>query len=140
MNANGGAVAEVGEVVDLDRERRIRADLVELERLAAEVCPEAPERILAEWLAKAEEVDLGGVAGIEGGRMHKEAHRAVRVESELLARAEGLVPRFAASDWGKMVRASATSVVKLALIRGLAALEQELPELPPESDAKRRKR
>lgn len=69
---------------------------------------------------------------------HKDPQRAVRVDSELLARAEALVPRFAASDWGRMVRASGAAVVKLALIRGLDALEVELPEAPaPERKPKK---
>lgn len=69
---------------------------------------------------------------------HATPHRAVRVDSELLARAEALVERFAASDWGRMVRPSGAAVVKLALIRGLDALEAELPEAPEPPRRRRR--
>jgi hypothetical protein len=115
-----------GRVVDLARERRIREAVAELRDLAARESPENQKAWLGARLAE---------VGEQEAMAHKDPHRAVRVESQLLARAEALVPRFAASDWGRMIRPSAAAVVKLALLRGMDALEAELPELVNSVDA-----
>jgi len=118
------------QVVDLERERRIRSAVDELAALAERNAPDDPTTWLRARLHDAEEIET---------MAHATPHRAVRVDSGLLARAEALVERFAASDWGRMVRPSGAAVVKLALIRGLDALEAELPEAP-EPPRRRRSR
>lgn len=52
--------------------------------------------------------------------------KAVRIPKELLARAQRLLPKLQATAWGDALRWNDTALVRLALSRGLAVLEDEL--------------
>ena len=52
--------------------------------------------------------------------------KAVRIPAELLERAARLVPKLQATAWGDALRWNDTALVRLALSRGLTALEEEL--------------
>lgn len=54
--------------------------------------------------------------------------KAVRVPVELLERAVRLVPKLQATPWGDALRWNETALVRLALSRGLAVLEDELAD------------
>jgi hypothetical protein len=67
--------------------------------------------------------------------------KAVRVPRELLERARRLLPKLQATAWGDALRWNETALVRLALSRGLAALEEELaaPRVPkPEAKVRAR--
>ena len=55
--------------------------------------------------------------------------KAVRIPVELLERAARLLPKLQATAWGDALRWNDTALVRLALSRGLAALEEELSAL-----------
>ena len=55
--------------------------------------------------------------------------KAVRIPVELLERAAKLLPKLQATAWGDALRWNDTALVRLALSRGLAALEEELSAL-----------
>ena len=62
---------------------------------------------------------------------HLDRMKAVRLPVELVERAQALVAAFRDSELAKTpdglrVRASAASVIRVALVRGLAELEREL--------------
>ena len=54
--------------------------------------------------------------------------KAVRVPVDLLERAVRLVPKLQATPWGDALRWNETALVRLALSRGLAVLEDELAD------------
>ena len=56
----------------------------------------------------------------------EKAEKAIRVPMTLLDRANALVPHLQATAWGDAVKWSEASLVRLALSRGLDALEKEL--------------
>ena len=63
--------------------------------------------------------------------------KAVRIPVELLERAARLVPKLQATAWGDALRWNDTALVRLALSRGLTALEEELAGDPaPKRKAK----
>ena len=67
-----------------------------------------------------------GKAGIQGSQV------AIRVEADLLARAAALAERMAQTPDLRAFRVSRASVLRLAMIRGLDALEKDYPNvLPP---------
>ncbi len=54
--------------------------------------------------------------------------KAVRIPRELLERAQRLLPKLQATAWGDALRWNDTALVRLALSRGLAVLEDELAD------------
>lgn len=54
--------------------------------------------------------------------------KAVRIPKELLERAQRLLPKLQATAWGDALRWNDTALVRLALSRGLAVLEDELAD------------
>lgn len=112
----------MGAVADLARERRIRGKLDELAGLLArgEVNPERTRAMLAGELdAEARRMDDDEALGT-----------SIRLPRDLLARADALAD---ARNARTGERASRSAVLRLALERGIAALEREAAELarPP---------
>lgn len=97
-------------ILDLARERRIRANLAELRRLLNEN-PERAQRFAA-WLAEQEE------------KMNEKTV-TLRLPEELLDEARALVPIIGAAGDLAATRVTLSTVIRLALIRGLAALQEE---------------
>lgn len=61
--------------------------------------------------------------------------KAVRIPTDLLERAVRLLPAVQATAWGDALRWNETALVRLALSRGLAALEEELASESPKQTA-----
>jgi len=101
--------------VDLARERRIRENLAELRR----ILDENPERAarLAAWLAEEETEEMKNEEAI-----------TLRLPAELLEQADALVPIIGATGDFQAMRVSRSTVIRLALIRGVAALRDEFGE------------
>ncbi len=71
-----------------------------------------------------------------GRKPEPAGERAVRLPEELLGRAAGLIPKLEVTPWGDAVRWTETAVIRLAVSRGLARLEDELAELAKSQKAK----
>jgi hypothetical protein len=113
------------EVVDLDRERRTRAILAELALLAPKI---DPTRTRAE-LALLDALALS--PALEAAPMPEGTAPATRLPVELLARADELVPLLAARpELAAHGRVTRSTVVRLALARGLDALAADLAAPP----------
>ncbi len=65
--------------------------------------------------------------------------KAVRIPTDLLERAQRLLPKLQATAWGDALRWNDTALVRLALSRGLAVLEAELSGAEPGKAAKGRR-
>lgn len=63
--------------------------------------------------------------------------QAVRLPAAMIERADALIPRVQATPWGDAMKWTTTAVVRLALSRGLAALEAELADVTPTKRARR---
>jgi len=63
--------------------------------------------------------------------------QAVRLPAAMIERADALIPRVQATPWGDAMKWTTAAVVRLALSRGLAALEEELAEVTPTKRARR---
>lgn len=61
----------------------------------------------------------------EGGGKESGAIVALRLTDTLVKRADALISRVAESDIGALGETSRSTVLRLAVIRGLAALEEE---------------
>jgi len=93
-----------------DREDRIRARLAELRGLL-DSDPALAERF-RDWLTEEEDM---------------EKPTTLRLPEDLLERADALVPAIASAGEYQAVRISRSTVLRLALLRGLVALEAEYP-------------
>jgi hypothetical protein len=70
----------------------------------------------------------------------EERDRAIRLPVAMLDRGTALIPRLAKTQWGDAVKWTTTAVARVALSRGLVALEAELAELEnPESSTKKKR-
>jgi hypothetical protein len=94
------------------RERRIRSNLDVLARILRDASPTQRERFRA-WLADQEAEEMN------------EKAITLRLPADLLERADELVPIVAAYEDFQAMRVSRSTVLRLALLRGLAALEHE---------------
>jgi len=110
---------------DLARERRIRENLAELRRLLAED-PTRAGRFYA-WLAEQ-----------EGDEMNEKAI-TLRLPADLLEQADALVPTIQAHGDFQAVRVTRSTVIRLAMMRGIAALTEEFGEPAPAPKSKRRR-
>ena len=98
--------------VDLVRERRIRENLAELRRLLTEN-PKRVERVSA-WLAEQEAEEMKNDEAI-----------TLRLPSDLLAQVDELVPKIGSAGDFKATRVSRSTVIRLAIFRGIAELLME---------------
>lgn len=113
-------------ILDLARERRIRANLAELRRLLNEN-PERAQRFAA-WLTEQEDEEMN------------EKTVTLRLPEELLDEARALVPIIGASGDFAAVRVTLSTVIRLALRRGIATLREEFDAPGPAARNKRRAR
>jgi len=110
---------------DLARERRIRQNLAELRRLLAED-PTRAGRFHA-WLAE-----------LEGDEMN-ESTITLRLPTELLEQADALVSTIQGYQDFQAVRVTRSTVIRLALMRGIEVLAGEFGTPGPAAKAKRRR-
>jgi len=104
---------------DLDRERRIRRELAELRRLI-EGNPRLAERTAAMLRGDLE------APGLEEPKMNgAEEQVSIRVPEGTQARAEALVPALNEAPEFKVLRCTKSAILRLAILRGLEALEAE---------------
>lgn len=123
------------EIIDLARRREARVEIGKLLALAREINPDDPMSVIDEWDRKAGDMELAEQAMLEHGRALPArdptkakggAHRAVRIPEDIMKRVDALVPHLHASAaLGASERVSVSAVVRLALLRGLDALEAE---------------
>ena len=101
-----------GDVIDLARRRVVQAGW---KALADAIARCDPGRVAA-YL---EELEADEMA-------HAEPHRAIRIPVPLIERAAKLVPHVKErTQFGQVARVSVAAVIRLALVRGLEALELE---------------
>ena len=120
---------ELGGLDEVTR-RRIQRGLERLNELAQKT---DPERTLA-WVRDQ--------ARLEILMAKDDGQTSLRLPAELLQRAEDLVPRLAADPnvTALVGRITRSTVIKLALARGLDQLDDELPaEKPPKRVAKKKR-
>lgn len=108
---------------DLERERRIRENLAELRRLLAAEPTRA--RRFAEWLEEQEAEEMN------------EKLITVRLPEDLLAQADELVPIIGAAGDFAATRVTRSTVIRLALMRGIVALRDEFGVDPAPAGKKR---
>ncbi len=115
----------MGAVVSLDRERRIRA-LVSVLKADLSQNPELAERFRA---AERGELAIPDLQEREENMPPNDSSVMIRLPAALLERADALQPRIEASEYGAFMGSAVTrsAVLRLALVKGLAQLEQEHP-------------
>lgn len=110
---------------DLVRERRILANLSELQRLLNEDPTRA--RRFYTWIAEQ-----------EGDEMNEKAI-TLRLPTDLLEQADALVPIIGAYEDFQAVRVTRSTVIRMALMRGIAALGEDFGDKAPTSKGRRRR-
>jgi len=108
--------------IDLARERRIRTNLAKLKEMLAKD-PELARRTHAALAGRIPAPDLEGIT------MTNEEQVSIRLQKGFLERVEKLARKLAKDPTHSMpYRATRASTLRLALLRGVEALEADLAE------------